>query len=238
MAFPLNQGIYISNLTCWYQPIFKLDTMDVFGFEALVRSKVHRNFNAMELFYQAQIQRNLTILDYQLILKAQQLFKFKNTYTLFINIFPSTLLDKRFMSWWQEFSGIVPSIVLELSEEEPINDWKTIKSVIRSLKACGVKIAVDEMGEGYSFLRHWMKYEPDLIKLDRRYMVSLIENKNKQMAIKNLVSMVNSSAEIVAEGVEHIECVDIIRDLGIQYAQGYALGRPAPLNNFFIKNLK
>lgn len=238
MAFSLEQGINISNLTCWYQPIYQLDTMEIFGFEALVRSNLYRNFNALELFHQAQMQRHLTILDYQLILKAQQLFKYKDTHSLFINIFPSTLLDKKFISWWHEFSGTVPSIVLELSEEEPIKDWKTLKSVIRVLKEDGVKIAVDDMGEGYPFLQHWIELEPDYIKLDRGYMTGLAKSEIKQRTLRDLVKMVDTSTKIIVEGVEQIECLEIVKKTGIQYAQGYALGRPAPLNNFFSNGLK
>jgi EAL domain-containing protein (putative c-di-GMP-specific phosphodiesterase class I) len=206
--------------------------MKIFGFEALVRNNLHRNFNTLELFHQAQTQRYLTLLDYQLILKAQQIFSCKSNSSLFINIFPSTLLDKRFTPWWHQFSGIVPSVILELSEEEPISDWETLKSVICDLKKSGVKIAVDDMGEGYSFLRHWMDLEPDYIKLDRCYMFDLIENKSKQKALKNLVNIIGDTAEVIVEGVEKIDCLEIVKDAGAQYAQGYALGRPAPIDRF------
>jgi len=238
LTFSLEQGTNISNLTCWYQPIYQLDTMDILGFESLVRSKFHRNFNALELFYQAQMQRHLTILDYQLILKAQQLFKNKDTYSLFINIFSSTLLDKKFISWWHKFSGIIPSIVLELSEEDPVSDWKTLKYVIKELKENRVKIAVDDMGEGYSFLQHWIELEPDYIKLDRCYMTKLVESEVKQKTLSDLVKMIDTSTKIIVEGVEQIECVEIVKKMGVQYAQGDALGRPAPLNSFFSNNLK
>lgn len=236
MEFSSEQGINISNLTCWYQPIYQLNTMEIFGFEALVRSKLYRNFNALELFHQAQMQRYLTILDYQLILKAQQLFKDKSNASLFINIFPSTLLDKSFISWWHKFSGIIPSVILELSEEEPIDDWKTLSSVICELKKSGVKIAIDDMGEGYTFLQHWMDLKPDYIKLDRCYMFDLVKSKTKQKTLRDLVKMIDTSTEIIVEGIEQIECLEIVKDAGVQYAQGYALGRPAPIDKFLNIN--
>lgn len=233
VGFFLDRRIDITNLTCWYQPIYEVNTMKAFGFEALVRSKLYRNFSAIDLFHQAEMQRTLTILDYQLILKAQQLFRYKNTHSLFINIFPSTLMDKKFISWWKEFSSLAPQIVLELSEEEPISDWENLKSVIKVLKKDKVKIAVDDMGEGYSFLKHWLQLEPDYIKLDRCHMTNLINNKTKQKNLEDLVKLIGPSIEIIAEGIEQIGCLEIIKNSGIRYAQGYALGRPAPFDNFY-----
>lgn len=229
VCFFFDKRIDITNLTCWYQPIYEINSMKAFGFEAFVRSKLYRNFNALELFHQAEMQRTLTILDYQLILKAQQLFKYRNTHSLFINIFPSTLLDKKFISWWKEFSSLVPQIVLELTEEEPISDWKNLKSVLKILKNDNVKIAVNDMGEGYSFLKHWLQIQPDYIKLDRYYMINLLNNKSKQKRLNDLVKLIGPSTEIIAEGIEQVECLEIIKTAGIRYAQGYALGRPGPI---------
>jgi EAL domain-containing protein (putative c-di-GMP-specific phosphodiesterase class I) len=225
------QSIDISHLTCWYQPIYDLKDNILIGYEALMRSKMQYSLNPMEIFQTAESLGERTKLDRQLIIKAQQLFKGFENCNLFLNIFPSTLLEEDFLDWWDRESGIAPLIVLELSEAEPIHNWKSIKYVLKELQMRGVKIALDDMGAGYSSLQCWIELEPDYIKLDRYYMMDIINYTKKQRVVESLIKLLGDSTQVIIEGIEDNAGLKIAEELGARYAQGYVLGMPSPINN-------
>jgi EAL domain-containing protein (putative c-di-GMP-specific phosphodiesterase class I) len=102
---------------------------------------------------------------------------------------------------------------------------------VDGLRTRGVRLAVDDAGAGYSGLQHILRLRPDLIKLD----LSLTRNINQDLARRALAAaLVNFSvatdSEVVAEGVETAEEMDALRDLGVQKAQGYYLGKPSPFS--------
>lgn len=225
------QSIDITHLTCWYQPIYGLKDNLLLGYESLVRGKTQHNLDPIEIFRRAELSGHRTVLDQQLIIKAQQLFKDLKDYPLFLNIFPSTMLELGFLSWWDSYSGIVPSIVLELSEAEYISDWQPLKIIVKELKKRGIKIAVDDMGAGHSSLQNWIELEPDYIKMDRYYMEDVVNSTRKQMVLESFIKLVGDTTQIIIEGVENIEGLKIAKELGANYAQGYILGMPTPIKN-------
>jgi len=176
-------------------------------------------------------KENRSILDCQLVLKAQRLFNNASSDHLFINVFPSTLMDSGFISWWDKYSNIYPHIVLEVSGCERISDWEYLKSVANALRRRGIKIAVDDMGSSYSFLKYWVELKPDYVKLDRYYTTDLTRNVMKQRILDSLVKMAYGISEVIVVGVEDIESLEVARQLGASYAQGYILGRPAPIED-------
>lgn len=227
----LGQILNESFLVHWYQPICDLISGNVLGYEALVRNTFSSNILPSDIFKEAYRQKCLSKLDRELLLKAQHLFKKNQSSHLFINAFPSTLLEPGFIEWWDTYSNIVPSLVIELSEGEVIEDWDSIKFTVKQLKGRGIKIAIDDMGTGYMSLKHVTELEPDYIKIDRYFMIDLDKSLIKQRIIKSLIKGVEGLSEVIIEGVEDKGCLNIARELGIQYAQGYALGVPAPLNS-------
>lgn len=90
------------NLTHWYQPIHQLETGKVFGYEALVRNKHLNNLSPMDIFKQAEQEGCRTTLDCQLLFKAMNSMRHISHNILFLNIFPSTLLEPWFLSWWDK----------------------------------------------------------------------------------------------------------------------------------------
>lgn len=237
MFLQTERAIDISNLTCWYQPIIGINANDVLGYEAFLRHRDNIGLSPLEIFKNAQEQGERTILDCQIMIKAQQQFVDMTSSTLFLNVFPSTLLDRFFLTWWDKFSGIIPNLALEISECEPIGDWKTLKYITDALRMRGVKIAIDDMGEGYSFFKHWVELEPDYIKLNRYYMSNLLNCEKKQKILKSLVSLFHGSTNIIIQGVEDFESLELARYLGIEFAQGYALGAPAPIEKYIDTNI-
>jgi len=222
------KAINTLQLTHWYQPIIQLNTDAILGYEALVRSKTHHNFSPLDLFKQAESKGIMNYLDCHLLNKAANSRKNKKPYMLFINVFPSTLLEEWFLSWWDEH--ITNSkLVLEVSESEPVSDWRALKNVVHELRMRGVKIALDDMGTGYCFFQHWIELNPEYIKLDSYYAHDLAKNELKQRILKHLIKLFDDNTKLILEGIETEEDLNVAKSLGITCAQGYLLGKPSPL---------
>jgi EAL domain-containing protein (putative c-di-GMP-specific phosphodiesterase class I) len=166
-------------LTHWYQPIYQLKTGNVFGYEALVRDESPYGLSPMDIFKQAEKENCRNALDCRLLFKALNKIENKDKHMSFLNIFPSTLLEPEFLYWWGQNHTYNSSVVLEICENEPVSDWSKLKYTINELRNEGVKIALDDMGSGYSFFQHWIELSPDYIKLDGYYAAGLAQNLTK-----------------------------------------------------------
>jgi EAL domain-containing protein (putative c-di-GMP-specific phosphodiesterase class I) len=230
------QTIDASNFVHLYQPICQIETGEILGYEALVRNKSLNELSPLDIFKQAEQEGKRAYLDSHLLFQAVNSVSYVCNHTLFLNVFPSTLLEKWFLSWWDEHFITPAPLVIEISESEPVNDWETLKSVINKLRKRGVKIAVDDMGSGYSFFQHWVELNPDYIKLDRYYAAGLAENSLKQRIIKHLTKLFDGYSIIILEGIETEKDLNTAKQLGISYAQGYLLGRPSPWKCLSVQN--
>ena len=119
-------------------------------------------------------------------------------------------------------------ITFELLEDENIKDFTTIKNFISQVKEIGdVKIAIDDFGSGYSNFERLLEYTPDILKIDG----SLIKNIETDTFSRNLVETIVSFAkkqniETVAEYVENENIYKILKEMGVDYSQGYYFGKP------------
>ncbi len=101
--------------------------------------------------------------------------------------------------------------------------------MLREVRARGnVLLVVDDLGAGFSNLRHIVDLEPAVVKLDRGLVAQLHTNPRQRRLVESLVRLCGDlGAEVVAEGVETAEEYGVLRDTGVQYAQGYLFARPA-----------
>ena len=100
---------------------------------------------------------------------------------------------------------------------------------LHALKALGVSLSVDDFGTGYSSLAYLKNLPIDRVRIDRSFVSDLDRNESSKHIIRTIVDLAaNLKIEIVAEGVETSEQLEIVRGLGVQVVQGYFTGRPAP----------
>lgn len=224
------------SITHWFQPIYNLKNNNVIGHEALLRDTSPLKVSPANIFIEADKNGHRNILDLISVKKALETFTGEFN-QLFINIFPSTILERDFLSWWDAHVPPFTPIVLELLENEPVRNWEELKTVTEQLRARGVKIAVDDMGEGYSFFQQWIELNPDFIKLDRYFVKDLSMNSRKQKTLRSLLDLFADTTKVIIEGVETEEELYAVEQLGISYAQGYLLGMPSPKENFLVGSL-
>ncbi|ATB69023.1 putative diguanylate cyclase [Sulfurospirillum diekertiae] len=118
-------------------------------------------------------------------------------------------------------------IIFELLESEDIKDFLMIKKFIQTVKAQGVKIAIDDFGTGYSNFERLLSYEPDILKIDGSIIKNIQHNELNQHIVETMVLFAKKQhLTTVAEFVENEAIYEIVREMGIDYSQGYYFGRP------------
>ncbi|MFZ5354724.1 MAG: EAL domain-containing protein [Bacillota bacterium] len=217
-----------------YQPIASLIDGSILGYEALSRGpKGTALENPGALFEEAVKNNMLWELEYlcrkKAIYGARDIIKNKN---LFINVDPKVIYDDRFKSGMtKDFISVYdinPSnIIFEITEWSFIEDYRNFKSVINNYINQGYRIAIDDTGAGYSGLRMLAEMHPNYIKID----MELIRDIDKKVINQALIKTLNDFAaatnmHIIAEGIETIDEITTLIDLGIKYGQGYLLQRP------------
>lgn len=118
-------------------------------------------------------------------------------------------------------------LVLELVEDDEICDFNQLRALTEEYRACGVQIAMDDFGAGYSGLKLLSKLKPDIVKLDMELVSQLDEDHAARIIVH---AVVNACFELgittIAEGVERYEQAMRLRDMGVVYQQGYYFARP------------
>jgi EAL domain-containing protein (putative c-di-GMP-specific phosphodiesterase class I) len=147
-----------------------------------------------------------------------------------INVSPATLISQRLQAVLMDSNWNPHRLVIEITEHVAVSDYPPILDVIRQLRARGMRIAVDDAGSGYASLQHILAIRPDLIKLDRSLIAGIDTDPDRRALISALASFAREiGAGLVGEGIETTEELHTVRALGLRYAQGYLIGRPAAL---------
>ena len=118
-------------------------------------------------------------------------------------------------------------LVLEMTEHQAIDGYDELKSCLRELRGRGVRLAIDDVGAGYASLHHVLQLHPDIVKIDRNLVAGAHRNPAQRSVIRGFVALAaDIGATVVGEGVEEAADLAVLRELGVNAAQGYLLGRP------------
>lgn len=223
-----------------YQPLVELANGQCFGYEALLRCASKQS--PEQLFQTARQAGQLYELDTAAMRGAVSSYfaempAGRNAPYLFVNLFPSTLLNPLFLPFLDEllaaFPGIARRIVLEINEaaeEDKMWDVRLLGQKIRELRAYGFLIALDDVGSGAASLRKIVEYEPDVVKLDRYFGSQLAHHPNKQKLVSLFVDFCLGQSQLVLEGLEELDDLAAAKALGVPVGQGFLLGRPRSLD--------
>ena len=212
-----------------YQPIVDTARGAVVGYEALARFPGYAEKNP-EVWFSAARERGkaaeLESAALRTALKARPALPANCFLTL--NVSPELLSSEEIRRVWRE-EGALGGLIVELTEQTPIDSYLELEPDLNQLRAAGALIAVDDAGAGYAGLRHLLALRPSMIKIDR----ALIQDVDRDEAKRALIGMLGAFASrvdawILAEGVERVEELDALVSLGVPLVQGYYLARPAP----------
>ncbi|MEC5182093.1 EAL domain-containing protein [Arthrobacter sp. CG_A4] len=216
-------------LAAAYQPIVDTSRGTVVGYEALARFPGFDEKNPEVWFAAARAHGKSAELESAALrtaLAARSTLP-PNCF-LTLNVSPELLPTEEIRSVWRQ-EGNLAGLVVELTEQTPIDSYLELEPDLNQVRAAGALIAIDDAGAGYAGLRHLLALRPALIKIDRE----LIQDIDRDEAKRALVGMLGTFAShvdawILAEGVERVEELDALVSLGVPLVQGYCLARPAP----------
>lgn len=215
-----------------FQPVISTKHQRTIGYEALIR---HDRMRPEELFTMARERENLYWLDTLSIEEAVKTFNFEMNGQLFLNIFPSTLLDANFHFFMENLMETCirkPSeVVFEINEtsiEEYAWNTAALKERISLLRKWGFVIAIDDVGAGAASMKHIIEYQPDMIKLDRYFSINLSQSESKQEILSLFVLFCQrQNVSLVLEGVEEAPDFNTAVQLNVPLLQGYYTGKPS-----------
>ena len=136
-------------------------------------------------------------------------------------------------------AGVEPNCVhLEITESSVMRDVVEARKVLYALKSMGFKLDLDDFGTGHSSLACLHEFPLDVLKIDRSFVMNLSKTRDFTSFFVAITSLAKSlGVQVVAEGVETAELVEILRSLDCQFAQGYFFGRPAPADEVLRQKL-
>jgi EAL domain-containing protein (putative c-di-GMP-specific phosphodiesterase class I)/signal transduction histidine kinase len=214
-----------------YQPVVDLNARSrgeerILGYEALSRFEFA---SPPEWFEAAQAAGLRLELDLSCIRAAVTGFPSEDFGGfLAINVHDSTLMSSRLMD---ALDGADPSqIVFELSEAASIKSYEKTREVVDALSGRGIRLAIDDIGSGEIDMWHILRLQPAMIKIDMSLVREIESTPRNRALIRGLATMAKDLGMlVVGEGIEREEELDQLLELGVQYGQGYLLGRPRPL---------
>lgn len=208
------------------QPIVRLSDMTYKGFEALARFDTDPYQTPDKWFQEAAQAGRGVELEVEAVRTAlSHLHRLPQTSSLGVNVSPACLQSEDLNDL---LHGKDPTqIILELTEHDEVEDYDTLLKSVQKYKALGFRIAIDDAGAGYSGLSHMVQIQPDIIKLD----LSLTRDVNEDRVRRSLANALvyfakETNAEIVAEGIETAEEMKTLKQLGVDFGQGYFFDRP------------
>lgn len=238
LARDLRQGIADNELLVHYQPLARAADGDVCGFEALVRWKhpTRGMIPPLEFIPVAEENGLIGALgDWVLRQACADAAAWEKPLRIAVNLSPLQLHNPALPSLVHEVlitTGLSPSrLELEITESALFKDYQRALDNLRRLKALGVRIAMDDFGTGFSSLSTLQSFPFDKIKIDKSFVENIHRHDRATVIVRAVLGLGRSlEIPVVAEGVETEEQILFLRGEDCAELQGYAIGRPTPVD--------
>jgi EAL domain-containing protein (putative c-di-GMP-specific phosphodiesterase class I) len=212
-----------------FQPIVDLPSKRVFAFEGLVRSKSLALPHPGKLLAAAESLGRVHELSRAIREAiARDLVSEPKDSLIFINLHPLDLNDETLYSPESALSAHAARVVLELTERDTLAEVKDVPARLKALRKLGFRLAIDDLGAGFSGLSHVALLSPDVIKLDMSLIQGIHQSTTQQRLVAHMAQMSREvNARLVCEGVETQEERLALEALSCDLMQGYLFGRPS-----------
>jgi len=233
----IKKAIKNSNIVSYFQPIIDNKTQQIVKYESLVRlindeGKVLTPYFFLDTAKKSNYYTKIT----NIVLEHS--FNILNHTTADISINLSALdieqesTRNKVLTLLKENKTLASRIVFELLEDENVKDFNVVKRFVSDVKSFGVKIAIDDFGAGYSNFERLLDYQPDILKIDGCLIRDIETSSYSLSAVKSIVTFAKEQGlETIAEFIENESIFNIVKELGVDYSQGYYFGKPEPLNS-------
>ena len=217
-----------------FQPIFALDSAEVTHYECLLRMRGEGGvlYYPKEFIPVAEAMGLIHQVDFWVVDHALDLLRSMPENIAFaINLSGNVFLDEKLYPLVQnklKQTGIDPErVVFEITETSAISNFEMTKRMVTSLRSLGCRFALDDFGAGfnsYSYLKH---FPVDILKIDGGFITDLDNDPVDQLLVKSMIDIAHSlGKKTVAEFVERESTLELLRGYGVDFVQGYLVGKP------------
>ncbi|WJW76270.1 EAL domain-containing protein [Thiohalobacter sp. IOR34] len=235
----LGNAVRSDQLCLYFQPQVGLDPRRPVGFEALVRWQHPRRGLLLpgDFIPLAEISEHIGPLTLWVIDHALAQWRLWHEQgmdcSIAVNLSPRNLMDERCPANIRrllERHGVDPHCLeLEITESAIIADPDRALLVLNEIHALGVRLAIDDFGTGYSSLSYLKKLPIDSLKIDLSFVRNMLDDDQDAVIVNSTVNLAhNLGLQVVAEGVEDRETLDVLAAIRCDQVQGFHIGRPMP----------
>lgn len=230
----INRGLINGNFYFLYQPIVLLSTGEVKGIEVLARFKDKKGIVYPDEFIPILIKNKKTWKFTEMLFNELNRtlgeVSFEKDFRVSVNIFPQDIQDMKVLRLSQ-YKRMINNynMFIEVIEDQYLEHENGHK-VINSLKDMGFRVAIDDFGKGYSNFSSLKNLSIDYLKIDKSFIFDMEESTIKSSLIPHIIDISKSlNLSCVAEGIENKLQLDMLREWGIKYGQGYYFSRPVSI---------
>lgn len=234
-ALNIREAFHSGRIICYYQPIISTITGKIEKYETLARlidtdATIIPPHDFLDIAQKTRLYPQIT----QEIVR-QTCETFKDREEIFtIHLSPLDIIDHATIHFIEEMivrTNTAERIIFELAEQDIYEHYIPIMLFMQHIKRLGVKIAIDNFGSSYSNFDKIMHLEIDYLKLDGALINNITHSPRHTQIIQTIASFADAiGAKAIAENVESAEILERVTTIGIPFAQGYHIGKPAPLN--------
>ncbi len=224
-------------LRAHYQPIARLDNGEVVAHESLIRLPPgHQLRNPDELFRAAREQGLQVRVEQACLDEGIRTWVAHQGKLLFLNLSAFAIIEMvdrltavGVARALEQLGTSSSSLVIEITEHDHVADVTRLIRSANSLRAHGLRFALDDFGDGRSSLRLWAELRPDYVKIDKYFTLGVHDNPVKVQTLRGLARFAEIfGTSLIVEGIETGDELRVVRDLGLPLGQGYGLGYPQP----------
>lgn len=232
MAKKIKKAIEEDTIEMHYQPIYNNFTEKIEKYESLIRMRCDGELVFPDSFLPISKElKKYHILTYMVIDKTFKFFKDKE-YEFSINLSALDVFNENFIDYFIErvnYYDVSSKLVVEIVESESIENYEKFYEFVKVVKKLGCKIAIDDFGSGYSNFEHILNLSDyiDYIKIDGSLIKDIQYSNKLQILVGSLKFLCDNLAiKTIAEYVENEEILRYLNSMGIDYSQGYYIGKP------------
>jgi diguanylate cyclase (GGDEF)-like protein len=242
----LRDAIHRGEIVLFYQPILDLSKGSVTGAEALARWR-HPSRGVLAPAMFLGLVADAGLMDPFTMAVLDQAFTQQTKWSeqgydigVSVNISAASLRDEELPDKIAELMstrGVSPTgVTLEITEDSFIANPEEAMLVLERLRLLGVNLSIDDFGTGFSSLTYMRRLPVSELKLDRTFLTGAPRDARAVAVIHSTIDLAHSlGLRIVAEGIENLDALALVDDLGCDCAQGYLMGRPVPAEEFDLR---
>ncbi|WPZ04935.1 EAL domain-containing protein [Blastomonas marina] len=214
-------------ISTYQQPIHDLSSLRVVGVESLSRFEDADRRSPEQWFEEAKSVGRGLELELAAIKSALDADSLAGSEAyISVNASPETVMSGEIARLLRHYSG--RKVVIELTEHEQVSDFTALRDALGEIRQ-HARIAVDDVGAGYAGLRYLVDLAPDLLKLDMSLTREIHTDLARQAMAKAIVHFAKAiGADVIAEGIENAQELEMLKEIGVSYGQGYYFSKPIP----------